>query len=258
MSAPLPLPIAEYVGEQVLVGVRAERLQRRHPGLELLRQLVRGQLGVSPVVSVISLLHQPVPQRPGRPHIVGVVVGDPVERGLVTIGHELLVGHHGPSALPDVLAPLVARQHLKVFQPVRLNAHLHAVADDGQQVDERTGAHQFVQQQLTYPVLTGEAFQGGPLGVVVVVHVHARPPPPSLGQVLDQLANLLTFLVQVVGPAGVVGPCAPGSVSRIVAAKPAKQEEQSARGSPERVALEVEKHVAVVGLRQLFVTQRPG
>ena len=205
----------------------------------------RFEPGVAPVDVVGAVIDQPVAHRHRGAHVVLVVAGDPVEAGLILVLHPVLVLDDGAGATVDVVAALVVGEALDVLQAVRLDTDLHRAGHDREQVDEQPGGDLTLEFQLGDAVVGGEAHQRGPLGVVVVVHVHVREPAATLGQVLDEVLRGLRLLRLVVRPERLEHPLA-----GVVAFDEAEQEEQPDVGLPERVPLEVEEHVAVVGRRQ--------
>ena len=248
----LPAPVAEHVPEQVLDAAGAGGVQPGDLLVELGELAVGLELGCAPGQVAGPVVDEPVPQRAGGPHVVLVVVGDAGQGGLVSRGHEPLVLEHRARAGVDVVAALVVGEQLEVLQPVGLGADLDGVAGDQEQVDERAGVDQVRQRHLPHAVGGREAFQRGPLGVVVVVDVHARVRSTTGGQVLDEGERRRLLLVLGVRPPRAV---APGAA--LVALDEAEQEEQPRVGPPERVALEVEEHVAVVGFGQLVEAVPP-
>ncbi len=143
------------------------------------------------------------------------------------------------------MAALVAGEQLDVFEAVGLGADLHGAGDHGEEVDEQAALDQLGQQRLAHAVGAGEAFEGGSFGVVVVVDVHAGVAAAPGGEVVDEGGGGGAFVVDVVGPAGVVGPLA-----CVVAQQETEQEEEAPVGTPEGVAFVVEEDVAVVGCGQ--------
>ena len=228
-----------------MVRVGWERLECLDAGVEFLVGRLWFEPGVAPVDVVGAMIDQPVAHRHRGAHVVLVVAGDPVEAGLILVLHPVLVLDDGAGATVDVVAALVVGEALDVLQAVRLDAHLHRAGHDREQVDEQPGGDLALELQLGDAVVGGEAHQRGPLGVVVVVHVHVREPAATLGQVLDEVLRGLRLLLLVVCPERLEHPLA-----GVVAFDEAEQEEQPDVGLPERVPLEVEEHVAVVGRRQ--------
>jgi len=210
------------------------------------------ELGGAPRQTVGPVADEPVPQGAGGPHVVLVVGGDAGQGGPVSRGHERLVLEHRTRAGVDVVAALVVGEPLHRLQPVGLGADLDGVAGHQEQVDEGAGVDQVRQRHLPHAVGRRQPFQRGPLGVVVVVDVHARVRCAPGGQVLDQRESGRLLLVLGVRPPRAVDP---GAV--VVELDEAEQEEQPRVGPPERVALEVEEHVAGVGLGQLVEAVLP-
>ncbi len=130
-----------------------------------------------------------------------------------------------------------------MLEPVGLDPNLQGVAGDVEQVHEEPGPDHLVQEHLADAVVRGEALERGSLGVVVVVDVHARVCPSAFGQEVDERARGDCLLIEVMGPPRVIGPHAVG-----FAEDEPEQEEEAGVSSPERVPLEVEEHVPVIGL----------
>jgi len=82
------------------------------------------------------------------------------------------------------------------------------------------------------------------------MHLGARR--PALADETDELENLLALLGLVVRPGLAVSPS-----PVVVAGEAAEEEEESAVGAPEGVALEVEEDVSVVGLGEPFEAPSP-
>ena len=146
----------------------------------------------------------------------------------------------------------IGGQPLEVLQPVPLGAHLHGVASHRVQVDEQSRVDLLAERDLASAVVGRQPLERGSFGVVVVVHVHAGVSRAPLGEELDELGGGGGLLVAVVGPPRLVDPLAVG-----LAQDQPEQEEQVDVGPPERIALEVEEHVAVVGLGELFEAATP-
>ena len=96
-------------------------------------------------------------------------------------------------------------------------------------------------------MLDGEARERAALGVVVVVDVHARVLEPPLSEPENQLAGRGRLLGLVVRPPR---PEAPAVGLRRVGHERTEQEEQPRVGAPDRVPLQVEEDVSLVGQRQ--------
>ena len=160
-----------------------------------------------------TMVDQPVAHRHRGANVVLVVAGDPIETGLVAVLHPVLVLDDGAGTAVDVVAALVVGELLDVLEAVGLDAHLHRAGDDREQVDEQPGRDQALQLQFGDAVVGGETHQRGPLGVVVVVHVHVREPAATLGEVLDEIPRRLRLFLLVVRPERLEQPLASSSRS---------------------------------------------
>ena len=100
------------------------------------------------------------------------------------------------------------------------------------------------QCRLPHPVVGGESLEGGPFRVVVVVDVHVGERSAALREILDQLAGGRPPPRRVVSPERPEPPVRPRH-----AGDQAEEEEEAHIRPPERVALEVEEDVTLVGLR---------
>ena len=196
---------------------------------------------------------QPVAQRPGGTHVVLVVVGDPVEARLVVRRHPALVLDDRARALVDLVAALVVGEPLDVLEAVALDTDLHRPLHDRQQVDELAGGDQLFEREFGDAVLGHQPLQRRSLGVVVVVHVHVRELHPAGGEVIDERLRRRRPPRPCRAPRTLELPLAGGRLL-----DQAEQEEQLGVGVPERVALEVEEHVAVVGRRERGEPDRVG
>ena len=143
------------------------------------------------------------------------------------------------------MAALVAGQHFHCLQAVRLDTGLQPVPHDWKQIDEETRLDKVLQQALVGTMLGSQSLQPGALGVVVVVHVHARMHLATLGKVFDEGLGLGGLAGLVVSPPVLEGPCAVGPLR-----EQPEQEEEPGVGAPERVALIVEEDVTVIRCRQ--------
>jgi len=89
--------------------------------------------------------------------------------------------------------------------------------------------------------------------VVVVIDVHTRVLYSSFSQVVDKRQRGLAFLRLRMSPPGAVTP-----TTNLIPLNQTQKKEQAAVGAPERVSLEVEEHVTVVGLGHLVEAMAPG
>ena len=163
----------------------------------------------------------------------------------VTVVGVVVVGDDGAGALIDFVAAFVAGEDFEVLQAVRLDAYLHGVAHDLEEIDEHAVVDQRTERSLRDAVFGRNGFEGGAFGVVVVVDVHAGIRSPPVADVADELPNPVAFLRLVMGPGLVVVPLSVGTQRHI-----AEEEEEAAVGPPEGVAFEVEEDVAVIGCGQ--------
>ena len=102
-------------------------------------------------------------------------------------------------------------------------------------------------------MLLHQPFERRPFGVVVVVHVHVGELPATRREMIDERRRRGRFLGLVVRPERGELPLAGGRLL-----DEAEQEEQLGVGMPERMTLEVEEDVAVVGRRQRGEPDRVG
>ena len=132
-------------------------------------------------------------------------------------------------------------ERLEFFQRIAATADAQSALHNRVQVNEHVGTQQVVDDLLPHPVPGGKAQQVAALIGGVVINVQGRMPRPALHHVVEKVDQSLPFSGQVMRP------------KRSKAAVGLNQAEQvvEAPHRPllvQRVALEVEKDVAIVGL----------
>ena len=169
------------------------------------------------------------------------------------LGEERLVGRLEPGLERD--DRVVPALHLGgALEPVERLDRLDRVArgrgaerlaDDAVEVDEHLAAEQVVDLVLACPVLAHEAGQRGALVGGVVVDVQPGVPAAALDEPVDEPLEHAALVAAVARPERLVP-----HLSGVVAVAVAEEELEPARGLVERVPLEVEPHVGVVGRGQ--------
>ena len=198
---------------------------------------------------------QPIAQFAGGPAVVLVVVLDLLEHGRRLV--ELAVA--AQFAVARVLGDRVGGrgdvagsqlrthvQRLQRLQAERLATGPNALAHNRIQVDQRPAAQQVVDLVFADAVAAGQPQQRRLLVCGVVVDVHVGKPLAPLGHQREEVDQRFPLVGAVMRPQRMEG-------ARFAAFENTEQIFQApvdAVGRPQRVALEVEEQVALVGLGQ--------
>jgi hypothetical protein len=200
-------------------------------------------------------VEQPVAQPQGRDAVVFVVAGDRVEfrlaRGDGAVADELarvgILGHR-VGRVRHAAAHARHVERLELLDRVAVRADARALLDERVQVDQHIVAQQVVDRVLPHAVPRREREQVGAFVGGVVVDVHARMLRPTRGDVGEEPLESHPLLGVVVRPE---------RAERRVLFDEAEQVVETPFGAVavrglgiERVALEVEEDVPVVGHRQ--------
>ena len=191
---------------------------------------------------------EPVAQRRRRLAVLAVVVGDLLHQLVVELlGAAEFERHFEVAARDRRVAELrlagVAVQRFELLEAVAIDPGAHRLAHDCVQVDQPAAAQQLVEHVAVGVVAGHQALERGGLVGAEVVDVHAGVSFPHARDELQERHQRGPLVGGGQPPALLAAPAV------AVAPRPAGQVLAAVRAD-ERVALEVEEHVAVVGLRQ--------
>ena len=199
-------------------------------------------------------LGKPIAQAQSGFAVVFVVVGDALKKfpglvGLSAVAQLAVVGisdnRSGGIGHVAVAAVLTHVERLEFLDAVRALSDPQAGADDRVQVHEHVLAEQRVHRLLADTVTCGQAQQRRFLVRGVVVDVHAWMSFSTRGDVIEEVEERLALTLAIV---------CPERLEHVVVRRPFDYTEQILQPpiggpvlGPERIALEVEEDVAVVG-----------
>ena len=240
------------VGEQLArepalaaLGLALDELLAKQLSLARLRDLYLLRppiVGGEPGDVAGGLVAQPLEHRDGRAAILGVVPLDRPQVAGVARAEIALVLEHRVSASPHLGRAHEAGELLDLLEPVAFEADAHGLADRLREIDEDVTPQQLVELGLADRVEHAEPLEHADLDVPVVVDVHRRVIAQPLVDRIDHRRYERALLVLVVRPLRPVCPFATGP------GKQSEHEREIAVGTPERIALEVDRQIEPRGL----------
>ena len=189
-------------------------------------------------------LDEPVAERERGTAVVLVVCRDGIQQRLVARAHPILVGEHGTHTAAHIGTPIVRNERLNLFQRIALDAGAKALPHDRKQINEHGPAQQFVHRVFARRVRPHQLLERRILVGAIVIHVHSGVGRETFMDQIDEDLQHPTFADAIVRPHRSILP------NGAVAEQDAEQKVQTSCRLPERIAFDVEDHVAWRGPRQ--------